>query len=90
LAIISIFTKIIYLDDNIGAAGRAFCECDLAFVNAVDGLPTLNKNFDTTRCIPYTGPGNGKCCQGANGYYSWFNSMYYQCCSGAVVSTGSC
>ena len=83
-----------FLDDNIGAARRAFCECDLAFVNAVDGKSTPYKNFDTTKCIPYTNGSKhtdtGKCCEDANGYFSWYNSMYYQCCSGAVVSHGSC
>ena len=78
------------LDDNLGSAGRAFCECDLAFVTEVDGKSTPNTNFDTTQCIPHNGGGNGQCCQSSGGLYSWFNSQYYECCSGNVAPIGSC
>ena len=81
---------IIFLDDNLGSAKRAFCQCDLAFVNAVDGKSTPNKNYDTTKCVPNNSGGDGKCCKSPTGLYILFNSQKYQCCSGSVVSLGSC
>jgi len=79
-----------FLEDNIGTAERAFCECDLEFVNGIDGLSRTNKDYDTTQCVPHSGGGHGSCCEAPTGLYSRYNDEYFQCCSGNVVPYGSC
>ena len=44
-----IFFEIFSADEG-ESASRAFCECDLQFVDTVSGLPCYNTNFNTTLC----------------------------------------
>jgi len=80
--------------NQIGTAGRSFCECDVQFVSKVNGQPLLNQNYDTTKCSSFgdgNGNGsNGKCCQSSSGLFRWYNAYKLDCCAGTVMSIGSC
>ena len=75
----------IFLENNENSAKRAFCECDLEFVNAVDGQPISNTNFDTSKCIPTIGKIKDACCYNGEGLYTFYNGRTSMCCNGYPV-----
>ena len=82
--------KILYLDNSVGTGARAFCECDVQFVTSVSGLSTDNENIHQSQCVPFAHGGTGSCCPSLSGGFTWFNTQESVCCSGDVVSIGSC
>jgi len=76
--------------DAAGTTDRAFCECDLEFVETVMGLETPNSNFDTSQCIPITTRNKGECCKSSLGLYKWYNPLRSCCTDGIVVANGGC
>ena len=77
-------------DDSVGTGSRAFCECDVQFVQTVDGLQPQNQNFNPSGCAAFTGQATGACCVSGFGRFTWFNTQNSVCCSGNVESIGSC
>ena len=82
----------LFLEDGRRTGARAFCECDLQFVNSVRALIPTFTDYDTSLCVLQSpGDATPACClQKSKGLYTWFNKKRFECCDGNVVSVGSC
>ena len=64
----------IFSEDGRKTAARAFCECDLQFVQSVRGLIPTFTDYDTSLCVLQS-PGNATpacCASPRTGLFTWF------------------
>lgn len=76
----------------MGTAQKAFCECDLQFVNTVGKVNRKYKQYNNSKCklVIVNRVGNAECCEAKNGLFHYYNDAMSECCNGEIIPFGTC